>query len=105
MKKPALRENRFVRKPFKETEWTMSSKTAGEYIFRRLSIDQSDKKLNTIRPKHQLSKLIVSSNEIDLYINDYLMMLENRKKLFESPKTDQIVLNGSALENTNLTLN
>ena len=105
MKKPALREKRFAKNTFRETEWTMSSKTAGEYIFRRLSIDQSDKKLNSVRPMHQLSKLIVSSKEIDFYINDYLIMLDNRRNIFESPKADQIVRNSSELESTNLTLN
>ena len=105
MKKPALREKRFAKNTFRETEWTMSSKTAGEYIFRRLSIDQSDRKLNSVRPMHQLSKLIVSSKEIDFYINDYLIMLENKRKLFESSTTDQIVRNSSVLESTNLTVN
>ena len=105
MKKPALRKDRFTRETFNETEWTKSSRTAGEYIFRRLSIEQSDKKLNSVRPMHQLSKLIVSSKEIDFYINDYLSMLENRRKLSEPHTKNQIVRNSSTLESTNFTVN
>ena len=76
MKKPALRNNRYSKKDFKETKWTKSSKSLGEYIFRRLSLDQSDKELQNIRPRHMLSKLIVSSTEINIYVNDYLSMLD-----------------------------
>ena len=77
MKKPALRNNRYSKKEFTETQWTKSSKSLGEYIFRRLSLDQSDKELQNIRPRHMLSKLIVSSSEINTYVNDYLAMLDN----------------------------
>ena len=77
MKKPALRDNRFSKEEFTETNWTKSSKSLGEYIFRRLSLDQSDKELQNIRPRHMLSKLIVSSTEINSYVNDYLSMLDN----------------------------
>ena len=77
MKKPALRNNRYSKKDFKETKWTKSSKSLGDYIFRRLSLDQSDKELQNIRPRHMLSKLIVSSTEINIYVNDYLSMLDN----------------------------
>ena len=80
MKKPALREKRSSLKDFQETKWTKSSKTVGEYIFRRLSLDQSDKELSRIRPRHHLSKLIVSSKEIDIYVKDYLRMMDNRNK-------------------------
>ena len=76
MKKPALRNNRYSKKDFKETKWTKSSKSLGEYIFRRLSLDQSDKELQNVRPRHMLSKLIVSSKEINTYVNDYLSMLD-----------------------------
>ena len=76
MKKPALRNNRYLKKEFTETKWTKSSKSLGEYIFRRLSLDQSDKELQNIRPRHMLSKLIVSSTEINIYVNDYLSMLD-----------------------------
>ncbi len=76
MKKPALRNNRYLKKEFTETKWTKSSKSLGEYIFRRLSRDQSDKELQNIRPRHMLSKLIVSSTEINIYVNDYLSMLD-----------------------------
>ena len=76
MKKPALRNNRYSKKEFTETNWTKSSKSLGEYIFRRLSLDQSDKELQNIRPRHMLSKLIVSSTEINIYVNDYLSMLD-----------------------------
>jgi len=76
MKKPALRNNRYSKKDFKETKWTKSSESLGEYIFRRLSLDQSDKELQNIRPRHMLSKLIVSSTEINIYVNDYLSMLD-----------------------------
>ena len=47
MKKPALRQNRFSKNQFKETEWTKSSKNIGEYIFRRISLDQSSKEIQT----------------------------------------------------------
>ena len=80
MKKPALRERRSSLKDFQETKWTKSSKTVGEYIFRRLSLDQSDKELSRIRPRHHLSKLIISSKEIDIYVKDYLRMMDNRNK-------------------------
>ena len=76
MNKPALRNNRYSKKEFTETRWTKSSKSLGEYIFRRLSLDQSDKELQNIRPRHMLSKLIVSSTEINTYVNDYLTMLD-----------------------------
>tara|TARA_B100001250_G_scaffold413119_1_gene446214 strand:+ start:2210 stop:2536 length:327 start_codon:yes stop_codon:yes gene_type:complete len=79
MKKPALRILRYEKRYFKETNWTKSSKSLGEYIFRRLSLDQSDKQLQKIRPRHMLSKLIVSSNEVNSYVNDYLAMLENER--------------------------
>ena len=45
MKKPALRKNRFKMPDYFETKWTESSSNIGEYIFRRLSIDQSNKEL------------------------------------------------------------
>ena len=79
MKKPALRKNRYKRQLFTETNWTKSSKSLGEYIFRRLSLDQSDKQLQRIRPRHFISKLIVSSSEINNYVNDYLAMLETER--------------------------
>ena len=80
MKKPALREGRSSSKDFQETKWTISSKTVGEYIFRRLSLDQSDKELSRIRPRHHMSKLIISSKEIDIYVKDYLRMVDNRTR-------------------------
>jgi len=79
MKKPALRNNRFKNRVFSETKWTKSSKSLGEYIFRRLSLDQSDKHLQRIRPRHLMSKLIVSSEEINKYVSDYLAMLEKER--------------------------
>ena len=78
MKKPALREKRFQPTNFQETEWTASSKDIGEYIYRRISIDQSNKKLQDIRPRHILSKLIINSSEINAYVNDYLKMVDRR---------------------------
>tara|TARA_B100001248_G_scaffold146506_1_gene110066 strand:- start:204 stop:524 length:321 start_codon:yes stop_codon:yes gene_type:complete len=78
MKKSALREKRFQSTNFQETEWTASSKNIGEYIFRRISIDQSNKKLQDIRPRHILSQLIINSTEINAYVNDYLEMIERR---------------------------
>ena len=84
MKKPALRENRFKKIEFTETVWTASSKNIGEYIFRRISIDQSNKKLQDVRPRHIMSQLIINSSEISTYVNDYLKMLDlknNNKKL------------------------
>ncbi|GIS53803.1 hypothetical protein Ct9H90mP29_08450 [bacterium] len=80
MKKPALREKKSKSKVFKETNWTKSSKTVGQYIFRRLSLDQSDKEISRIRPRHCQSQLIVSSKEIDMYVSDYLNRVDKRKK-------------------------
>ena len=80
MKKPALRENRLQSTNFQETEWTSSSKNIGEYIFRRISLDQSDKKLQEIRPRHIMSQLIINSAEINAYVNDYLKMVDRRNK-------------------------
>ena len=79
MKKPALRNNRFENKKFTETHWTKSSKNLGEYIFRRISLDQSNKDLQNIRPMHLMSKLIITSNEINNYVNDYLNMTEEKR--------------------------
>ena len=84
MKKPALRENRFTKSNFTETEWTASSKNIGEYIFRRISIDQSNKEMQEVRPRHIMSQLIINSSEINSYVNDYLKMVDrknNNKKL------------------------
>ena len=78
MKKPALRKNRFKSTNFQETEWTSSSKNIGEYIFRRISLDQSNKKLQEIRPRHIMSKLIINSAERNSYVNDYLKMVDRR---------------------------
>tara|TARA_E500000178_G_C16567871_1_gene550297 strand:- start:11 stop:337 length:327 start_codon:yes stop_codon:yes gene_type:complete len=79
MKKVALRKNRFNKKEFSETSWTEKSKNLGEYIFRRISLDQSDKGLKEIRPRHILSGLIISSKEIQQYVCDYLDLLESQK--------------------------
>ena len=84
MKKSALREKRFQPTNFQETEWTASSKDIGEYIFRRISIDQSNKKLQDIRPRHILSQLIINSTEINAYVNDYLKMIDRRNNNIES---------------------
>ena len=84
MKKSALREKRFQPTNFQETEWTASSKNIGEYIFRRISIDQSNKKLQDIRPRHILSQLIINSTEINAYVNDYLKMIDRRNKNIEA---------------------
>ena len=77
MKKPALRTNRYIKRPFMETKWTMASNSLGDYIFRRLSIDQSDKDLCKVRPRHQLSNLIVTPKEI----NEYLAMMDARRDI------------------------
>ena len=79
MKKPALRKNRMKRNSWTETKWTKSSKSVGEYIFRRLSIDQSDKNLSRIRPRHNLSQLIIQSKEIDKYVSDYLALQDSKR--------------------------
>jgi len=84
MKKPALREKRFQPTNFQETEWTASSKDIGEYIFRRISIDQSSKKLQDIRPRHIMSQLIINSSEINAYVNDYLKMMDRRNNNIET---------------------
>ena len=79
MKKPATRKNRMKSAPWIETKWTKSSKSLGEYIFRRISIDQSNKDYNRIRPRHIMSKLIVQSKEIDKYVADYLSLQDSRR--------------------------
>ena len=78
MKKLALREKRFQPTNFQETEWTASSKNIGEYIFRRISLDQSNKELQNTRPMHLMSKLLITSNEINHYVNDYLKMVDEK---------------------------
>ena len=78
MKKPALRKNRFASVEFKETNWTKSAKNIGEYIFRRISLDQSNKELQNTRPMHMMSKLLITSNEINHYVNDYLKMVDEK---------------------------
>ena len=84
MNKPALRRNRFKSTSFQETEWTVSSKNIGEYIFRRISIDQSNKKLQEVRPRHIMSQLIINSSEINAYVNDYLKMVDRRNNNIET---------------------
>ena len=88
MKKPALRKGRFSKNQFKETEWTKSSKNIGEYIFRRISLDQSSKEMQNIRPRHQMSQLFITSKEINMYVNDYLKMMDNRSKNNRNAQTD-----------------
>ena len=78
MKKPALRKNRFQSANFQETDWTASSKIIGEYIFRRISLDQSNKELQNTRPMHLMSKLLITGNEINHYVNDYLKMVDEK---------------------------
>ena len=78
MKKSALRKNRFLKIQFEETNWTKSSKNIGEYIFRRISLDQSSKEVQNIRPRHQMSQLFITSKEINMYVNDYLHMMDAR---------------------------
>ena len=84
MKKPALKEERFQSTNFQETEWTASSKNIGEYIFRRISIDQSNKKLQEVRPRHIMSQLIINSSEVNAYVDDYLKMVELRNNNIET---------------------
>ena len=88
MKKPALRKGRFSKNQFKETEWTKSSKNIGEYIFRRISLDQSSKEIQNIRPRHQMSQMFITSKEINMYVNDYLKMMDNRSKNNRNAQTD-----------------
>ena len=88
MKKPALRKNRFSKNHFKETEWTKSSRNIGEYIFRRISLDQSSKEIQNIRPRHQMSQLFITSKEINMYVNDYLKMMDNKSKNNRNAQTD-----------------
>ncbi len=78
MKKPALRSDRFNSSEFEETHWTKSSKNIGEYIFRRISLDQSNRELQNIRPMHLMSKLIITSKEINNYVDDYLRMIDEK---------------------------
>jgi len=91
MKKPALRKNRFEKPTFIEGDWTSSSKNLGEYIFRRISLDQSNKKLQSLRPRHILSQLIINSTEINSYVNDYLFMVEKRNKNKFSSKQKKVL--------------
>ena len=96
MNKPALRKNRFEKPAFKETSWTSSSRDIGQYLFRRISLDQSNKKLQELRPRHIMSQLIVSSKEINEYVNDYLYMIEKRNKnkaISSSKKVINVSLN------------
>lgn len=88
MKKPALRKGRFSKNQFKETEWTKSSRDIGEYIFRRISLDQSSKEIQNIRPRHQMSQLFITSKEINIYVNDYLKMMDNKSKNNRNAQTD-----------------
>jgi hypothetical protein len=88
MKKPALRKNRFSKTQFDETNWTKSSKNIGEYIFRRISLDQSSKEIQNIRPRHQMSQLFISSKEINIYVNDYLHMMDARSNNNRSTSID-----------------
>ena len=96
MNKPALRKNRFEKPAFKETSWTSSSEDIGQYLFRRISLDQSNKKLQELRPRHIMSQLIVSSKEMNEYVNDYLYMIEKRNKnkaISSSKKAISVSLN------------
>ena len=77
-------EKRFQSTNFQETEWTASSKNIGEYIFRRISMDQSNKKLQEVRPRHIMSQLIINSSEINAYVNDYLKMVDRRNNNIET---------------------
>ena len=88
MKKPALRKGRFSKNQFKETEWTKSSRNIGEYIFRRISLDQSSKEIQNIRPRHQMSQLFITSKEINMYVNDYLRMMDNKSKNNRNAQAD-----------------
>ena len=88
MKKPALRKGRFSKNQFKETEWTKSSKNIGEYVFRRISLDQSSKEIQNIRPRHQMSQLFITSKEINMYVNDYLKMMDNKSKNNRNAQTN-----------------
>lgn len=62
---------------FEETKWTKDSKNLGEYIFRRISLDQSSEKAKT-NAKHIASGLFIGPREINLYIEDYLKMIDSR---------------------------
>ena len=88
MKKPALRKGRFSKNQFKETEWTKSSRNIGEYIFRRISLDQSSKEIQNIRPRHQMSQMFITSKEINMYVNDYLRMMDNKSKNNRNAQAD-----------------
>tara|TARA_B100001142_G_scaffold148188_1_gene149099 strand:- start:109 stop:435 length:327 start_codon:yes stop_codon:yes gene_type:complete len=88
MKKPALRNNRFKETIFSETKWTKKSKDIGEYLFRRISIDQSNKELQNTRPMHLMSKLVITSKEINNYVNDYLKMVNEERSTSYLKKTE-----------------
>ena len=101
MKKSALREKRFQPTNFQETEWTSSSKNIGEYIFRRISIDQSNKKLQNTRPRHIMSQLIINSSEINAYANDYLKMMDRRNHNVQAVSKGDSLKKGLPKSNSN----
>ncbi|GIR29921.1 MAG: hypothetical protein CM15mP44_2040 [Candidatus Neomarinimicrobiota bacterium] len=47
-------------------------------IFLEESLDQSNKELQNTRPMHLMSKLLITSNEINHYVNDYLKMVDEK---------------------------
>ena len=51
-------------------------------------MDQSDKELLQIRPRHCMSKLIVSSKEIESYVADFLAILAQRNKIINDNTID-----------------
>ena len=103
MNKPALRGKRFQPTNFQETEWTASSRNIGEYIFRRISMDQSNKKLQELRPRHIMSQLIINSSEINAYVNDYLKMVDRRNNNIETVSEGDSLNKRSPNSNPNYT--
>ena len=61
----------------------------------QLSIDAFSSELKNIRPRHCLSKLIVSSNEIDQYVNEYFVMLSRKNG---KSKTQKMAKNSKSLD-------
>ena len=50
--------------------------------------DQSSKQFHNIRPRHQMSQLFITSKEINVYVNDYLKMMDNKSKNNRNAQTD-----------------
>ena len=46
------------------------------------------KEIQNIRPRHQMSQLFITSKEINMYVNDYLKMMDNKSKNNRNAQAD-----------------